>query len=108
MHRCAGSKWAQGKYEQYRVSVEPDRLSQTWRQYQEWGDESLDRIVDPGRRKFVELRFLLAILKTDPGAYTVRVFIVTVLRQFPALAFVADHDLYPPHRLLSCGVLGGH
>ncbi|KAG9026890.1 hypothetical protein FRB95_008343 [Tulasnella sp. JGI-2019a] len=40
-----------------------------WSQYQEWGDESLDRIVDPASRRGIEWRFLLAMLRVDPEAY---------------------------------------
>lgn len=50
-------------------------IVQTWPQYQEWGDESLDRIVDPVSRRAIELRFVLTILSVDPEAYPVRVFL---------------------------------
>ncbi|KAG8878846.1 hypothetical protein FRB97_002173 [Tulasnella sp. 331] len=41
----------------------------TWSQYQEWGDESLDRVVDISSRHAIEWRFLLTMLRVDPASY---------------------------------------
>ncbi|KAG8904169.1 hypothetical protein FRB99_002150, partial [Tulasnella sp. 403] len=41
-----------------------------WSQYERMGFESLDRIISSACRRMIELRFMLAVLRTDPTAYS--------------------------------------
>lgn len=46
-------------------------LLQEWRQYEEWGVDSLDRIGSPNEHRSIELRFVHTMLIVDHTAYHV-------------------------------------
>lgn len=65
-----------------------------WAQYQEWGDESLDRITNQASRRLIECRFLLAVVKIDPTAYSSNKdwFVRVLLTSLVPIRFAHEHE----------------
>ncbi|KAG8914774.1 hypothetical protein FRC00_010904 [Tulasnella sp. 408] len=65
-----------------------------WAQYQEWGDESLDRITNQASRRVIECRFLLAVLQIDPTAYSSNKdwFVRVLLTSLVPIRFAHEHE----------------
>ena len=50
-------------------------LSQEWGHYLQYGPESWEKIIEPDGKRRVGLRFMYMVLKLDPSAYIVCLFV---------------------------------